>query len=68
MSRYSNDHPPEPTTFTPFGKGARRRVRDLKRLEAELRNGATPAPLRRAARRAADRAARAVGGSLGGTQ
>jgi hypothetical protein len=48
MSRYSDGADmAQPSTWASFGRGARARVRALKRLEAEERNAAT-LPERRA--------------------
>jgi hypothetical protein len=42
MSRYSGVNLAEPSTWASYGRGARARVRALKRLEAEERNAKTP--------------------------
>lgn len=68
MSRHSN-RDTAPSTWASYGRGARARVRALKRLEAEQRNAATP--IERTAKFRRDRArvqaalieARATGGS-----
>lgn len=42
MSRYSGADQAMPSTWANYGRGARTRVRALKRLEAEERNARTP--------------------------
>lgn len=42
MSRYSSANLDEPSTWANYGRGARARVRAVKRLEAVERNAKTP--------------------------